>query len=376
MVREEIEALLALKFARGMGPTLIGRALASLGSARQVCHASAGDLARIRGVGSRRAEAVRRDIDQVFRGDEVDRELDRVEVAGAQLLAVTGGGEYPTLLRHIPDPPPLLYLKGTWGEEDAIALAIIGARRCTQYGRSQADRFAGLAAETGFCVVSGGAYGVDVAAHEAALRHGGRTIAVLGSGLDRPYPLDHVRLFDRIADQGGAIVSELPMGAPPLADHFPRRNRIISGLSLGVLVIEAAARSGALLTARLAVEEHGREVMAVPGRLDVATSEGCHRMIREGWATLVTGMGDVLDAMGETGHLLRVGGDVEDRCPKVPMDLSDSQRTIVAALEDPLATNQIASRTGLAVHVIQSDLTMLEIRGVVERSGGAFSLRG
>lgn len=375
MDKEEIQALMVLSLTRGLGPTLIRRAVACLGSPENVLAATAGDLARVRGIGPRRSEEIRRGIAAVFSGDALRREQQAIAESDATLLAISDP-RYPHLLRHIPDAPPLLYVNGAWHEDDAVAIAIVGARRCTQYGRGQADRLAGLCAETGLCVVSGGAYGIDAAAHEAALRHGGRTIAVLGSGLARPYPSEHAALFDRIADGRGAVVSELPMAAPPIAEHFPRRNRIISGLALGVLVIEAALRSGALLTARLAAEEHGREVLAVPGRVDSATSAGCHRMIREGWAALVTDMADVLEALGETGQLLRAGGAGQETPPRRDLVLSPSQRVIVAVLDRPCSADEIAAGTGLTVAAIQADLTMLEIRGVLRKQGPRFERCG
>jgi len=375
MDQEEIQALMVLSLTRGMGPTLIRRAVACLGSPENVLAAAAGDLARVRGIGPRRSEEIRRGIDAVLSGDALRREQQAIAESDTTLLA-TSDPRYPRLLLHIPDAPPLLYVNGVWHEDDAVAIAIVGARRCTQYGRGQADRLAGLCAETGLCVVSGGAYGIDAAAHEAALRHGGRTIAVLGSGLARPYPSEHAVLFDRIADGRGVVVSELPMAAPPMAEHFPRRNRIISGLALGVLVIEAALRSGALLTARLAAEEHGREVLAVPGRVDSATSAGCHRMIREGWAALVTDMADVLEALGETGQLLRAGGSGQETAPRRNPVLSPSQRVIVAALDRPCSADEIAAGTGLTVGAIQADLTMLEIRGVLRKQGPRFERCG
>ena len=300
-----------------------------------------------------------------------------------------GDDDYPPLLKHIPDPPPLLYVRGRIEPSDRLALGIVGARHCTQYGREQADRFATLLVQAGLCLASGGAYGIDAAVHRAALKtSGGRTIAVLGSGLAQPYPRDHVPLFDQIvSEKRGAVVSELPMTAPPAAENFPRRNRIISGLSLGVLVIEASLRSGALITARVASEEHNREVMALPGRVDSQASAGCHKVIREGWATLVTSAADVLDALGETGSLLKAGmptdghgnGDGKGAAAAsggsgglFDQNLTPSQRKIVDALEQERTLDQIAAATGLAIHVIQADLTMLQIRSLVSKSGSAY----
>jgi DNA processing protein len=228
-----------------------------------------------------------------------------VEQHGVSLLSIEDEG-YPKLLKWINDPPPLLYVKGRFAEEDALGLAIVGARKCTRYGREMADRFAAGCSQLGLTIISGGAYGIDAAAHQAALRIKGRTIAVIGNGLAKPYPDAHRDLFDAIVTSGcGAVISEFPMTTSPRPENFPARNRIISGLSLGTLVIEAANRSGALITARLAAEDHGREVMAVPGPVDSAMSEGCHRIIREGWATLVTKPAEVLENLGEAGQLLQ-----------------------------------------------------------------------
>jgi DNA processing protein len=275
---ETHEARLRLSLAPGVGPILMRRLEQELGGVAAVCSASAEKLSRVEGIGLKKADMIRRGIDEA----DVERELGFVEQFGARLVAIDDQ-EYPSLLRHIPDPPPLLYLRGELDRADAVALAIVGARQCTVYGREQADRLAGLCAQAGLTIVSGGARGIDTAAHRAALRVGGRTIAVLGCGLAHCYPPENGPLFDEVTADRGAVISEMPMQAPPIAENFPRRNRIISGLSLGVLVVEASARSGALITARLATEEHHREVMALPGRVDSSASSGCHKIIREGW---------------------------------------------------------------------------------------------
>jgi len=183
-------------------------------------------------------------------------------------------------------------------------------------------------------------------------------------------------LFDEIAADGGAVISELSMTIPPKAENFPRRNRIVSGLALGTLVVEASHRSGALITARLASEEHNREVMAVPGRVDSRASAGCHKIIREGWATLVTNIADVLGAMGEAGATLKAGvtqrpdGSAEESQPSLfEQNLTDTQRRLVDALDRPVTLDQIAAATGLSMAVIQADVTVLQIRGLIGRQG-------
>ncbi|MCC7147418.1 MAG: DNA-protecting protein DprA [Phycisphaeraceae bacterium] len=397
-----------------MGPKRTLRSIQQLGSAQAVVGASAQQLAQVEGIGRKVADDVCRGLDELRRNRAVEEENELLAQTGVT-LAIYGQEGYPKLLTHIHDPPPLLYVKGTLKAEDSLALAVVGSRRCSNYGRSQADRLAGLCAGVGLTIVSGGAYGIDAAAHRGALRNGGRTIAVMGSGLLNPYPQDHAELYDQIAGSGGAaeeagagerrgaLISELPMRSPPLRDNFPARNRIISGLSLGVLVVEAALRSGALITARLAAEEHHREVMALPGRVDSTTSAGCHLMIREGWAHLATNLEDILASLGETGRMLQgaigkkgpTGDDGQSYPPAEPgadteqgpvgshanlfeQGLTESARKIIAALraersaDDATDVDDLAIATGLPVAVVRAELTMLEIRGLVKRQAGGF----
>jgi len=388
MTETDRRALLGLLLTPGLGPTLVGRCVEALGSAAAAAEASPELLAAVQGISPRKARAVRAAMDKLQRDGTIDAELERVERLGVRLVA-HDDPDYPPLLGHIPDPPPLLWVRGSIEEADALAVGVVGSRRCSHYGREQAERFGGGCARAGLCVVSGGAYGIDAAAHRGAIKAGGRTLAVIGSGLAEPYPKDHAKLFDRIVGDGhGAIISELPMTVAPKPENFPRRNRIISGLSLGVLVIEAALRSGALITARLCVEEHNRELMAVPGRVDSATSAGCHKVLREGWATLVTGPEDVLHCLGEAGRMLEVaqenrlsigGGRFreEKASPSLfTVNLTDTQRKLWDALDAPRSLDQLCAWTQLPVQTIQSDLTMLEVRGAVKREGGLFRRNG
>ncbi len=373
----ERDALLVLLLTPGMGQTLAARAIELLGSAGAVVGASEQALSQVRGISGPTASRMRRDMDALQRNGTLEREKELIERHGVRLLTVDEPA-YPRLLKLIPDPPSMLFVRGELREDDALALAIVGSRRCSHYGREQADRFAAQAVTAGLCVVSGGAFGVDVAAHQAVLRMGGRTIAVIGSGLAKPYPERHADLFDMIADGHGAVMSELPMTAPPVPENFPRRNRIISGLALGVLVIEAAVRSGALITARLCVEEHGRECMALPGRVDNAGSAGCHKIIREGSATLVTSMADVLDTLGDTGQLLRAEADRAGwQAPEPPTlfehNLTDTQRRIVDTLSQPRDLETLVAETGMDVGALQAELTLLQIRGLVSRGNGKFA---
>ena len=223
------------------------------------------------------------------------QECERLAADWAQLITLSEPS-YPDALRWLPDPPPVLYARGELLARDRLAIAVVGSRRPSRYGRLMAERFGSELAEQGFTVVSGLARGVDGLAHRGALRAGGRTIAVLGSGVNRVYPPEHRRLGEEICAQG-SVVSEFAFDTRPQRWNFPRRNRVISGLALGVVVVEASERSGSLLTARHAVEQ-GREVFAVPGRIDVDSSRGAHRLIQDG-AKLVTGVGDILDELPE-----------------------------------------------------------------------------
>jgi len=384
MDRAEQDALLALLLTPGLGPTLVRRCVEALGSACSAADASPALLAAVRGISPKKAEHVRRGIDGLRAEGRVEAERALCAAHGVRLVA-EGEKDYPPLLGHIPDPPPLLWVRGELRDDDALAVGLVGSRKCSHYGREQADRFAQGCARSGLCIVSGGAYGIDIAAHRGALRAGGRTVAVIGSGLAKPYPQDHAALFEQIvAERRGAVVSELPMGVAPKPENFPRRNRIISGLSLGILVIEAALRSGALITARLCAEEHGRELMVVPGRIDSPTSAGCHKILREQWGRLVTGPADVLEELGEAGRMLEVArenrasvggggfGGPQQPATLFALNLSPTQQKLWDALEAPRSLDELSAWTRLPVHTLQADLTMLEIRGSIKRRGGLF----
>ncbi len=249
---------------------------------------------------------------------QVDAELARAAAAGATVIC-PDDGTYPPLLREIPDPPLVLYVRGTIEPRDLNAVAIVGSRKCSLYGREQAERFSALLAGAGFTVVSGGARGTDTAAHRGAILHpAGRTIAVLGSGVDVAYPPENAALFEQLARRG-AVLSEYPMGTPPAAENFPKRNRIVSGMSRGVLVVEADERSGALITARQAADDHNRPVFALPGRVDNPLSSGPHALIRDG-AVLVTKLEDILD---DLGPLPDGDDDAADRRPTEPVPAAD-----------------------------------------------------
>jgi DNA processing protein len=368
---------LQLALTEGIGPVLQTRLIEACGSAQGACSASISQLRKIDGIGSAKSQQIHDALKESAK--QVDDELDKAHSLAVGLIC-RDDALYPALLKHIPDPPAILYIKGSLEPRDLNAFAIVGSRRCSYYGREQSERFAALLAGAGMTVVSGGARGIDSAAHRGAMSHAqGRTIAVLGSGVDVPYPPENAKLFEQIAERG-AVMSEYPLGTPPLAENFPRRNRIVSGLSRGVLVIEADVRSGALITARQACDDHQRPVLALPGRVDNAMSAGPHKLIRDG-ATLVTCLEDILDALGPFPHdivqpeLFQPQIETDAKSPAAPpavsVDLSDHQREILLKIGDEtLDVDSIIERTALPAHLVLKELTFLSLKGVVRRIEG------
>ena len=297
----------------------------------------------------------------------------RTAAPGRQVM-VLGDAAYPAPLLHSPDPPLLLFLQGDAALLASPCLAVVGSRRPSAQGRDNARRFARTLASQGWTIVSGLAAGVDGAAHEGALDAGGRTIAVVGTGIDRVYPPSHRTLAHRIAESG-LLVSEMPLGTPPLAGNFPQRNRIIAGLSRGTLVVEAALRSGSLITARLA-SEAGREVMAIPGSILAPQSAGCHALIRQG-AALVDSPEQVADELGPlAGPTVTVHASAGDAAPVSAVAEPDDQ--VLRALgHDPQSLDALIDRCGWPAHALSAHLLTLELDGHVARlPGGLYQRRG
>lgn len=279
--------------------------------------------------------------------------------------------EYPPLLRQLAGAPALLYVRGDPAVLELPALAIVGSRNPTRGGVRNAFEFAKHLARAGFCIVSGLAEGIDSAAHEGALAAGGATVAFLGHGIDTIYPVVNRDLAARIA-ASGALATEFPLGAAPRRQHFPARNRLISGMSLGTLVVEAARRSGSLITARLATEQ-GREVFAIPGSIHNALSRGCHQLIREG-AKLVEDADDILGELGPlVGHLMQ--NTPGDQSPS-PADSvlaerdADYEQLLRVLGHDPMSTDEIAAQSGLTIEQVSSMLLILELEGEIEALHG------
>lgn len=285
----ECDAWLRLALARGIGPRAARMAVATAGGAENALkHDEEWWMQFLRGVPPGMLGAALREA----RLTDLSVERTAAQAHDASVLAFP---QLPAALQCLDDAPAALWVRGAFPPPESPAVAIVGSRSATAYGRLQAARFAAELAELGVVIVSGGARGIDAEAHRAALRVGGLTVAVLGGGFDHVYPAEHASLFDAIVEAGGAVITEFPCAMSPRPEYFPRRNRIVSGLSLVVLVVEAAQRSGALLTARLAVEEQAREVACIPGPVDSPRSVGCHRAIREGWAHLVEQPRDVAE---------------------------------------------------------------------------------
>jgi DNA processing protein len=296
----------------------------------------------------------------------VDDELRRVRAAGVEIVRFTSP-EYPARLRMIADPPPFLYIKGALNAEDDKAVAIVGSRSASDYGRRVARDLARGLASLGFTVVSGMARGIDGSAHESALQAGGRTIAVLGSGIERAYPPEHEGLYRRISENG-AVISELPVGTRPMAFNFPARNRLISGLSLGVVVVEATEKSGSLITAALALEQ-GREVFAVPGEAGASRSRGAHQLIRQG-AKLVESVNDIIEEIAPQ-LVQRTGSLPVPRARTLPTNAGENTRKILILLQDnPLHVDQVIERSGLPAAQVLGILLDLELQGFIRQSPG------
>jgi DNA processing protein len=318
------------------------------------------------------------------REDAVRTEIERARRLGVTLVTPEDDG-FPPLLRASADPPALLYVRGRLDSQDRLAVAVVGARRATAHGVRLAERLAEDLAARGFTVVSGLARGIDAAVHRGALNGGGRTVAVLGCGIDRVYPREHARLAEAIASQG-AVVSELPLGTPPLRQNFPGRNRLIAWMSWGTVVVEAARDSGSLITAGLAAEE-GRLVFAVPGPPGDPNSEGTNGLLREG-ALCCRGVADVLEDLApqivETARALAAarapagttaGGDGEDS--GIRTGVNDAQRRILDALPPTRAIDAeaLGAACGLEPGRLLSELLELELRGLVKALPGRRYLR-
>ena len=361
---------LALKSVPGIGNLLFKRLVEHFETPESVFQAANSDLRRVTGMTERLIEQIR----QHRVPDWIDAELDLADRKGYRIITFSDPG-YPALLREIPDPPPYLYVYGdTIGTDHCISM--VGSRNATPYGIQTTLRLSRDLATQGITVVSGMARGIDTAAHQGALACEGQTIAVLGSGLEKIYPAENRELFHEIAKHG-AVISEFPLHAEPEAHHFPMRNRVISGMSLGTVIVEATLRSGSLITARLAAEQN-REVFAVPGSISSFKSTGTHTLIKQG-AKLVEHARDVVE---EFPHIFTAPEKTRKGVPRKPGSaitppLPPLEREVFEALDCyPMHIDALVEKTGMATGRLAGVLLNLELKGVVLHSpGNMFSLK-
>jgi DNA processing protein len=353
---------LALRSIPGVGPVMFERLVAACGSPAAVFRAARGKLLAVRGVSPALAQTL-----VSFRDwDRVEAELSRLKGLGAEMLT-REDPRFPVRLQEIPYGPPVLFCRGTLAPEDELAVALVGTRGPSYYGLKTCRHLAGALASRGVTVVSGLARGIDTAAHQGALENGGRTLAVLGCGLDVVYPPENRELYDRIPEQG-ALLSEFPLGTPPEAKNFPVRNRIISGLSLAVVVVEAGIKSGTAITVRYALDQ-GREVMAVPGPRDSPTSVGPHHLIQQG-AKLVARVEDILEELplaGAQGRLFPPGRVAEAAHP-TQAPVTDPILALLGS--EPVQLEELVQTSRLPAHEVLSRLTMLELQGLIRELPG------
>jgi DNA processing protein len=357
---EEISYWVALSLVPGVGSVLFKRLLDQFKTPEAVFRASLRDLLGVEGIGKRVAEEIRKGPPE--KGTE--RELRLVKEAGGTLLTLADE-LYPLRLREIYDPPPLLYIRGELREEDNLALSIVGSRKTSPYGRWITEKISQEIVRHGITIVSGMARGIDSVAHGGAISGGGRTLAVLGCGIDVIYPPENRTLFGQIIDHG-AVLSEFPMGSRPEGIHFPRRNRIISGLSIGVVVVQASAESGSLITAEYALEQ-GREVFAIPGNVGAEGSRGTNRLIKEG-AKLVESSEDILEEILPRWKRMRESS-IKVQSPGE--GLFGAEKIVYQLLsESPLHIDVIIRESGFDPGKVSSLLLDLELKGLITQWPG------
>ncbi|HQU43026.1 MAG TPA: DNA-processing protein DprA [Pirellulales bacterium] len=364
---DELTDLLRLSLVSGIGPRLRQLLLERFKTPAAIFAASPSELRAVPGIGGKLAGAVSRARAEI----DVDAELDLCRKRQVSIVP-QGSMGYPRALQEIADPPGLLFVRGAIEPRDALSIALVGSRHATRYGLMIAERLAASLSRAGLTVVSGLARGIDAAAHRGALAAGGRTIAVLGSGVLNIYPPEHATLASEIMARG-AVVGEAPVRSAPLSGAFPQRNRLISGMSLGVVIVEAALHSGALITARHAMEQ-GREVFAVPGPVDSRMSRGCHQLIRDG-AKLVETADDVLEELGPlVAAAPREDGSVVHHPAELLLNEAE-QRILSAVGTSATAIDQVIADSGLPTPQVLSTLSVLEMRRLVKRLSGNYVLR-
>lgn len=360
------EALVSLNLVLDIGSIRLNKLLEFFGKPENILKATAKQLMMVFGIGEKIAYKICR-----LKKEDLERELIFAKKYNLKIITLDDQG-YPEILKNIPDPPIVLYVKGELKEEDKLALAIVGSRRASFYGLTQAHNFARDLSQVGFTIVSGMARGIDTYAHQGALKAGGRTIAVLGSGFNHLYPQENKELAEEIA-KNGAVISEFPVDTLPLKQNFPRRNRVISGLSLGVLVVEAARNSGALITADFALEQ-GREVFALPGKVDSQNTFGTHELIKQG-AKLVSSKEDILEEFA----LPVTKSYATQKRPEENLDsgLDNGQEYEIYNLisGQSIQLDDLVQKTNLEILRIAPLLLKLEMKGLIRELPGKRFIR-
>ena len=361
---DQLTDLFLLLSVEGIGPGKIRNLLAKFKTTKNILASDYPELLNVEGINTNLAKRIRktsqaRDNIEKF----TEKELKKLEKLGGKLISIWDQ-EYPQLLKKIYDPPLLFYLLGDLTENDQYSIAIVGTRQPTNYGKVQAERISMDLAKQGITIVSGMARGIDSIAHNSAVKSGGRTIAVIGSGLDVIYPPENKKLFEKISESG-AIISEFPLGSKPDAQNFPKRNRLISGLSLGVIIIETGITGGAMQTAAFALDQN-RDVFALPGNVAVKQSEGTNLLIQKSEAELITSAEDVILELE-----IKLKPVLGKNIPKQQIDLSLFEEKIVNVLNsEPLHIDKIASLTNLSTSDCLVNLLSLEFKGLVKQLPG------
>lgn len=374
-MNSSLQGWLELLAVKGLGPVTFTRLINRFGSPEAIRSSDLGALVSEGAISPSLAKALQQPLPSEAR-EHITKELEAVHAGRFSILTLTDS-QYPARLKSIIDPPPLLWCTGQIQDRDQHALAVVGSRKGSHLGRTFTRQLSGDLAALGFTIVSGLARGIDAAAHEGALVSSGRTLAVLGCGIDQLYPPEHGPLRQRI-EQQGAVLSEFPMGTAPHSYHFPQRNRVISGLSLGVIVTEATSRSGSLITARMALEQN-REIFAVPGNVTNTLTRGPHRLIKDG-AKLVENLLDVVDEIRpmlepsfrfhlETQQLARQSQ------PSAPSLGPEEQRLFDCISLEPVSLDDLISQGSYAPSEVMSILLSLEIKGLIKQIPGLQYLR-
>jgi DNA processing protein len=362
------KALVGLNMFCDIGSARLKKLLEVFGTPENILRAPARELSSAFGIGEKIAAKV-----ASLKEKDIDEEL-RFAAEHKLKVITIDDKDYPESLKNIPDPPIVLYVKGELREEDKFSLGIVGSRRASFYGLTSAEKFAGDLTQKGMTIVSGLARGIDTAAHKGALKSGGRTIAVIGSGFHYLYPSENSELAEEIS-QNGAVVSEFPVKARPLPQNFPRRNRLISGLSLGVLVVEAAQNSGALITADCALEQ-GREVFALPGKIDSANSFGTNGLIKQG-AKLVECADDIIEELEpilkSKIQELKINQPEPEQKKQMPigLGLTEEEALLYSLLsEEPLLLDEISEKAGMGIPQLASVVFKLQMRRLIRQLPG------